>query len=77
MQSGKQVGHVAAQRLEGRVGLGGPHGGDLAHLHAFEDVLQLGRHDDLALQGLADVDQAGADHLGESGGARKRGGAST
>lgn len=74
MQPGKQVSHVAAQGLEGRIGLGGPHGGNLAHLHAVEDVLQLGRHDDQALEGLADVDQAGADHLGESGGERKGGG---
>lgn len=66
LQPGKEVGHVAPQRLEGRVRLGGPHGGHFAHQHAVEDVLQLGRHDDLALQGFADVHQADAHDTGES-----------
>lgn len=72
LQPGEEVGHVAPQRLERRVRLGGPHGGHFAHQHAVEDVLQLGRHDDLALQGFADVHQADAHDTGESVGKGRR-----
>ena len=44
LQPRQEVGDVAAERLQRRVGLAAPHAGDLAGHAAGEDLLQLCRH---------------------------------
>ena len=56
-----EVGDVAAEGLERGVGLGRPHPRHPADEHAAEDLLQLLRHDDQALDGLLEVDEGRPD----------------
>lgn len=64
-EAGQQVSHIAAQRLQRRVGLGHPHGWHFAYEHAVEDVLQLRGHQDLPFDGTDQADEALPDHFGQ------------
>lgn len=58
LQTTEEIRHVTSQRLQWWIGFGSPHWWHFSHQHAVENIFKLRRHQHLAFNGFAYINEA-------------------